>query len=512
MTLDGSSTLPRTVLITQAHLARYAGSEMVTIELAEHFASHGVSVSVLTHVVSDQIRTELEAAGVTVVLTDDRGEPDSGSTERPDLVWVHHGLVPSSLVADPAGTRFVFNHMSASHPLEFDLTDGIEDALSSVSTYDAAETLLVQESAGLVPPEDERRSVFANPAPDAFARAGAPSADGPVLVVSNHPPVELDEALSSLGSMKVVRVGDGGEGYEARRITPDVLAEASAVVTIGKTVQYALASNVPVYCYDVHGGPGWLTAANVKAAAEVNFSGRGTRRRSADEIRSEIEHGRPVPDDVVLMGDALRPELMLGPVIAKLLRQVEAAPAASGVSQRQVETHARRLELQRRNTIAAQRWQTERQRTRDRIGELISAVAERDERLHGAGAAGTGPAKFESGGAVSMQASEREASRARITELRSVIAARDERLRAVLKENADLRNAGSGASGELARVKKEAAVTEDRRQHLEEARDTAASRARAAEKELLAIERSFAYQLTAPLRRFEARRREGASE
>ncbi|WP_416914340.1 hypothetical protein [Seohaeicola sp.] len=61
------------------------------------------------------------------------------------------------------------------------------------------------------------------------------------------------------------------------------------VLTIGKSVQYAMAARRPVYVYDRFGGPGWITSENFKNAEKFNFSGRcvGQEKR-AEEIASEI--------------------------------------------------------------------------------------------------------------------------------------------------------------------------------------------------------------------------------
>jgi hypothetical protein len=91
----------------------------------------------------------------------------------------------------------------------------------------------------------------------------------------------------------VTLVGQQAElGATVRRVTPELIHEHDAVVSIGKTVQYALAAGVPVFCYDHFGGPGWLNDGNVEAAARHNFSGRGfTARDSASELVEEIGDG-----------------------------------------------------------------------------------------------------------------------------------------------------------------------------------------------------------------------------
>jgi hypothetical protein len=123
-----------------------------------------------------------------------------------------------------------------------------------------------------------------------------------LLVVSNHIP---DEVLGAINLLKKrgVSVKVFGLRKIERRISEHDIQNADAVLTIGKTVQYALLSEVPVFCYDHFGGPGWLTRENFDKASHYNFSGRccGTRYSS-----------REIVDDLILgYEDAVRAVLEL---------------------------------------------------------------------------------------------------------------------------------------------------------------------------------------------------------
>lgn len=49
---------------------------------------------------------------------------------------------------------------------------------------------------------------------------------------------------------------------------------------------------MPVYCYDIHGGPGWLNDENYSTAKFFNFSGRGFNRHlSPNDIVQELMEG-----------------------------------------------------------------------------------------------------------------------------------------------------------------------------------------------------------------------------
>ena len=89
-----------------------------------------------------------------------------------------------------------------------------------------------------------------------------------------------------------IKVSILGQGNRVERLTPTHIEEADAVITIGKTTQYALAGNRPVYCYDHFGGPGWLTLENYKYSAEKNYSGRCCNRKiDSEQILKELITG-----------------------------------------------------------------------------------------------------------------------------------------------------------------------------------------------------------------------------
>lgn len=109
-----------------------------------------------------------------------------------------------------------------------------------------------------------------------------------IAVVSNHIPLELWKMKEYLPVNTVVTYfGNGTESYQ--EITPQVLAEYDVVVTIGKTVQYAMGLGIPVFEYDHFGGNGYITTENMESEAITNFSGRSTMRKlNAEELAKNL--------------------------------------------------------------------------------------------------------------------------------------------------------------------------------------------------------------------------------
>jgi hypothetical protein len=285
------------VLISQSSLFHIAGSEVVTYELATFFASEGAEVIVATLGFNEGWQKELESLGRVHVKRIDDPALDQLLAERaPDVAWIHHQVIPPRLVNDPDGTCFVFHHMSTTVVHEFPLSPSVEASLASAVVFPAQETLQAQVASGLLTGvAPERLAVLGNPAPDAFDSPGRELPEQPrrILVVSNHAPEEVLEAEELLGvDLEFVHVGERADQSGRKAILrPADLSDVDGVLTIGKTVQYALLSQLPVYCYDHFGGPGWLTLENIELAREKNFSGRGFERKPSAEIARELVAG-----------------------------------------------------------------------------------------------------------------------------------------------------------------------------------------------------------------------------
>lgn len=108
-----------------------------------------------------------------------------------------------------------------------------------------------------------------------------------IAVVSNHIPQEVMEAITKLKE-KGYEVDIYGFAGKQVLITDKILENYDCIITIGKTVQYAMSLKIPVYIYDIHGGDGYLTMQNMEQNRSHNFSGRGFNKKDSDTIVTEI--------------------------------------------------------------------------------------------------------------------------------------------------------------------------------------------------------------------------------
>lgn len=290
---ERGSRMPR-VLISNNHLANYGGSEMVTLELCEEFTQRGWHVDVYANHIDAPFRKEFEYLihkfGLRLF-----NPVNFANDSHYDLIWIHHSVLPDSVIWDLATRarlpRIIWHHMSPFAGIESPILADIENSVASVSTFISKKTreFLLQFGVPV-----ERTSIFPNPVPRAFTQD--PLSDLPgseierVVLISNHPPAEILDAAKGLRERGIIFDHVGSE--HPSRVTPFTFQGADALITIGKSVQYALCLGIPVYVYDHFGGEGWLTEKNFETEGEYNFSGRSTERKlSGSEIEEEIRAG-----------------------------------------------------------------------------------------------------------------------------------------------------------------------------------------------------------------------------
>ncbi|QCR20019.1 glycosyltransferase [Agrococcus sp. SGAir0287] len=284
-------------LIGTNHLRSYAGSEMVVLELVEHLIGRGWRVDVYTNELGSPMVDELTSLPHEGRLRLVEASPSERFDDDYDLVWMQHGVLPPAFLErleEGVDAPIVWHHLSRFQDVEMPILADVESRVTALSAGMCGRVLEVLGEFGVA---DDRMLLVDNPAPDAFADHPREPRTGPlerVLVVSNHPPDEVRDAVALLEARGIV-VGRLGVHDEPKRVTPDVLEQYDAVVTIGKTVQYALSMGIPAYVYDHFGGVGWLDDTTLEPELHWAFSGQKTQRRiDAETLARELVEGFPV--------------------------------------------------------------------------------------------------------------------------------------------------------------------------------------------------------------------------
>jgi hypothetical protein len=290
------SSIPKSILITQGELVNYAGSEVTTLELAEYFSDKASHVHILSSYISLPIEKDFQNLS-NVILHTNSSEINFKDL---DLIWIHHQFIPKEIIdlseVGKLRAKVVFYHMSSFIPLEFPFAVKIEEYLADLILFNSYLTkdTIERKLKNL----NFKGDVFNNPAPDKYLipieqRKFRRKLKN-VLVVSNHPPEEILETAQLLEQQGInVRIIGASTHQEYRRIKPKDIAWADVVISIGKTVQYAIQSAAPVFCYDHFGGPGYLNESNFVKAAKMGFSGKGFNLKSAANIANELIQNYP---------------------------------------------------------------------------------------------------------------------------------------------------------------------------------------------------------------------------
>lgn len=255
------------IIISNLHLCEFGGSELVSVELAEFYASLGHEVLLYSPKISAPLIQTIKREGLKLTVT----KPTLEELYAFDIVWSHHGLLLDVINSKNKKPHqlIVSNHMSSWVDVEqpkysFDEVDIVlansEETRAKMSELHRAKCQLFQN-----PCSHPKWSNVSHCRKKPFA-----------LSISNHRPAELMTFMGThaneidfelLGSKTVNYLRLNSQ--KLYDIKPDF------VICNGKSVQYCLTANIPVFLYDNFGGCGWLTEDNFSNAEWHNFSGRG---------------------------------------------------------------------------------------------------------------------------------------------------------------------------------------------------------------------------------------------
>ena len=279
------------ILIATNQLQHISGSEVVALEFARYFQSLGHEIELFANwagpPMSDIVR---ETLGLRI-----HTKPDPINPTAFDLAYFQHqvaGLFDFTAVqgSKPA-TAIVMGRLARRSFIESGgwLHDNL---LADRVLANSPLTLEHLQKVGSVAPA----STFHNAAPAAFFRPGfqpSPTLRRILFITNYDDPAVLGAARLLRAGYEVLHVGRTGSGE--RMVTPELVFGSDVVVTMGKSVQYALASRTPVFVYDHYGGPGYLDPRSRELAARFSFSGRCCERRlSAEALAAEIVDEHPV--------------------------------------------------------------------------------------------------------------------------------------------------------------------------------------------------------------------------
>ena len=279
--------IPNNALIACSRLVDFAGAEISAIEIAMALHDLGVEVELAAFEFSSPIVEVIQSHSLKFTNL----SKSKISNKYFDLVWISHYPMAYHLFINEGviALNAIYSSLSHFEPLETPPISGIFFSKYLVNSQENFEIFSER-----YPHFSERTEVFHNSVPKNFFlsidKLIEPEIKS-IAIVSNHPPFEFEELKLILAENNITVDTIGVHGTKVQ-VTPELLNKYSAIITIGKTVQYCLAAGIPVYCYDHFGGPGWITKDILDSALSKNFSGRcSPRKNTGREIFNNLIYG-----------------------------------------------------------------------------------------------------------------------------------------------------------------------------------------------------------------------------
>ena len=269
------------VLITNFAIVQFAGSEINCVTIAKRLKELGYEIYVaaieLGSPIYDIVKNDFDC---TIHLLEN--DFDFSKIEF-DIVWAHHSFLLDWLIFEKGlrAKKIITSSLSPKEPFESAPIYANELCFSLANSQETYEKLTKEENVkNVYLLENYSFQSY-------FKRDIQVEKLEKIAVVSNHIPEEEMEAIQKL-SKKGYQVDIYGLPGKQVLITDEILKDYDCIITIGKTVQYAMSLKIPVYIYDIHGGDGYLTMETMETNRAHNFSGRGFGKKEADTIVKEI--------------------------------------------------------------------------------------------------------------------------------------------------------------------------------------------------------------------------------
>ncbi|HAS6502882.1 TPA: hypothetical protein GRR52_08740 [Vibrio parahaemolyticus] len=275
------------ILITCHQLKNFAGSENMVLDFSTELRRQGYDVTVATLQFSEPIKSIFIQNCVRVVNI---CESDLEVKKYDYLICFHHIVLSYLIGKGISSKKTCFFSLGPSEPLE---KPPSYYYLFNYGFFNSEECLEAHSRFFKDSFLESRTKVFLNSVSCDFINNNSTNElkeIKKICIVSNHPPKEV-QLLAEVAKARGLDIDIIGRGKNSKHIhvTPKVLKNYDAVITIGRTVQYCLALGIPVFCYDRFGGPGYINLNNIDSSEKYNFSGRCCAEKyNVEELLNEI--------------------------------------------------------------------------------------------------------------------------------------------------------------------------------------------------------------------------------
>ena len=255
------------VLLTNFKLINYTGSELDTLTVANYFLDKNYDVTIYTLEYGYPILNEVNSK-IKIIDCIHDAELD----ESYDLIWSHHYPLLDYLIFGKLVKAKHIAYISLSSYEPYEKIPEYYSFLDFVSILSQEGFNVLQDKGYNV----NKIKVFTNYSFEKYFKSRKRVLNEKIrkiCVVSNHVPDEILK-FKVIAEKNDIKVDIYGKQFKYVSINEKLLKNYDVIITIGKTVNYAISLGIPVYCYDIFGGDGYITKKNIQKSYEYNFSGR----------------------------------------------------------------------------------------------------------------------------------------------------------------------------------------------------------------------------------------------
>lgn len=275
--------MQKNILITNFEMRQFTGSEINAATIAKRFKELGYRVYMLAMYFDDPLYSEVKD-NFDEIIDIKKNEFDFTSVEF-DLVWVHHSFLLNWLIFENQirAKKIIVSSLSPVVLFEYIPNYANELSLVLANSEETKEQLIKEGIKEVFLLENYSFKSY-------FEQENVVKELKNIAIVSNHVPDEVMKAKEMLENAGY-NVQIYGLAGKQELINDEILKKYDVIISIGKTVQYAMSLQIPIYVYDIHGGEGYLTLENLEKNRSKNFSGRGFYKKTAEEIYNEVING-----------------------------------------------------------------------------------------------------------------------------------------------------------------------------------------------------------------------------
>lgn len=270
------------ILFTNLFFKGFTGTELVTLSQANYFLNKGYDVDIFTLEFGSPLKEHISEKIRVVTL----GNIDELYEKYDVMIGRHYPLVDYLLFTRGIQPERIYSECCSywlpieAYPIYYKnltlcgvVSSKIINELSSKG-YDTSDVYLMPNSA-----TDEYFNTTWQ-------------GDGTlkkIAIVSNHPQTELKQFKEFAENEGDFQVDIYGMHHKYELVTPELLSEYDLIISVAKTIYYALAIGIPAYTYDESCTVGYITCDNYKENLNNNFDNDTEfKKKTAKELFNDI--------------------------------------------------------------------------------------------------------------------------------------------------------------------------------------------------------------------------------